>query len=103
VRVVEFGFAKMSNGRPANEDDSNRRVVAPGENPAKKRGIYLLPATRLASPTDSLRVAQSKDRNMLQAMAAATDKAHRQHFGAAPVQPARARRPELEPSTQGSL
>jgi hypothetical protein len=55
------------------------------------------------SPTDSLRVAQSKDRNMLQAMAAATDKAHRQHFGAAPVQPARARRPELEPSTQGSL
>ena len=60
------------------------------------------------SPTVSLRIALSKgDRNVLQAIAAATDKANRQHFGAAPVQPierpARARRPEIEPSTQGSL
>lgn len=60
------------------------------------------------SPTVSLRIALSKvDRNVLQAIAAATDKAHRQHFGAAPVQPiepsARARWPEMEPSTQGRV
>jgi hypothetical protein len=60
------------------------------------------------SPTVSLRIALSKgDRNVLQAIAAATDKANRQHFGAAPVQPiepsARARWPEMEPSTQGRV
>ena len=60
------------------------------------------------SPTVSLRIARSKgDRNVLQAIAAATDKADRQHFGAAPVQPiepsARARWPEMEPSTQGRV
>ena len=60
------------------------------------------------SPTVPLRIALSKgDRNVLQAIAAATDKAHRWHFGAAPVQPiepsARARWPEMEPSTQGRV
>jgi hypothetical protein len=54
VQAIEFGFAKMSNGRPANEDDSNKRVDAPGANPAKKRGIYLSLATRLASVPDGL-------------------------------------------------
>jgi hypothetical protein len=45
------------------------------------------------SPTDSLRIALSKgDRNALQAIAA-TDKAHRRHFGAAPMQP-------IEPSAR---
>src|SRR5260370_15531132 len=57
------------------------------------------------SATVSLRIALSKgDRNVLQAIAAATDMANRQHFGAAPVQPiepsARARWPEMEPSTR---
>jgi len=109
VQAVEFGFAKMSNGRPANEDDSNKRVDAPGADPAEKRGICLSLATRLAPvPTVSLRIALSKgDRNVLQAIAAATDKANRQHFGAAPVEPiepsARARWPEMEPSTQGRV
>ena len=60
------------------------------------------------SPTVSLRTARSKgDRKVLQAIAAATDKAHRQRFGAVPVQPiepsARARWPEMEPSTQGRV
>ena len=60
------------------------------------------------SPTVSLRIALSKvGRNVLQAIAAATDKAHRQHFRAAPVQPveppARARRAEMEPSTQSRV
>jgi hypothetical protein len=40
------------------------------------------------SPTISLRIGRSEvGRNVLQAMAAAADKAHRQHFGAASVQP----------------
>ena len=60
------------------------------------------------SLTDSLRIALSKgDRNVVQVISVATDKAHRQHFGAAPVQPieppARARWPEIEPSTQGRV
>ncbi len=60
------------------------------------------------SLTILLRIARSKvGRGVLQAMAAATDKANRQHFGAAPVQPieptARARWPEMEPPTQGRV
>jgi hypothetical protein len=85
---------------------NNKRVDAPGADPAEKLAFVFHARRGLPrSPTVSVRFALSKgDHNVLQAIAAATDKANRQHFGAAPVQPiepsARARWPEMEPTTQ---
>jgi hypothetical protein len=49
---LQRNLGVTKNTLATNEDDFNRRIDAPGADPAKKRGIYLSLETRLASVPD---------------------------------------------------